>query len=243
MTTFRPARTPVPLTLNTTEAARLLEATRGDTSLNSRLDTISRSLLGRPYEENPLVGGPEEAEVLTISLEAFDCVTYFETVLGLAFSRSVSSVVTAIREMRYEGGEVDWRHRNHYMIDWARNNEMRGMIKNLTRGTRAVKKVRSLSSINGLPQRQATFRCFPKQHLRQVSPTFETGDLILFASTRKWLDVFHVGLLVKQEATLLMRHATRTAGCVIEQVLEEFIRNNRMSGFLLLRPVQREATP
>ena len=229
--------------LDTAEAASLLEAVRVEESLSYRLDALSRSFLGRPYVENSLVGGPEQAEVLTISLEAFDCVTYIETVLGLAFSRSVSALVTAIREMRYEGGEVDWRRRNHFMTDWARNNEMRGMIENLTKGTHTVKKIRSLGSINGLPWRQATFRCFPKQRLRQVSPTCETGDLILFASTRKWLDIFHVALLVKHGDRLLMRHATRTAGCVIEQDLEEFIRNNRMSGLLLLRPVQPRAAP
>ena len=243
MTTFRAGKTPDPVTLDINEAALLLEATKGEASLSTRLDAISRRLLGRPYVENSLVGGPEETEVLTISLDAFDCVTYIETVLGLAFSKSVAGMVAAIREMRYEGGEVDWRRRNHFMIDWARNNEMRGMLKNLTKGALSVNKTRSLSAINGLPPRQATFRCFPKQRLRQVSPTCETGDLILFASTKNWLDVFHVGLLVKREDSFLMRHATRKTGCVIEQDLEEFIRDNRMSGVVLLRPAQPEAAP
>ena len=243
MTTLRAGKTALPVSLNINEAARLLEAAKGEPSLNTRLDAISRSLLGRPYVENSLIGGPEETEVLTISLEAFDCVTYIETVLGLAFSESVAGVVAAIREMRYEGGVVDWRRRNHFMIDWARNNEMRGMLKNLTKGALTVKKTRSLSAINGLPPRQATFRCFPKQRLRQISSTWETGDLILFASTKNWLDVFHVGLLVKHESSFLMRHATRKAGSVIEQDLDEFIRDNRMSGLLLLRPAQPEAAP
>ena len=238
MTTSRAGKTAVPFMFNTAEAARLLDAMSGEESLSYRLDAISRSFLGRPYVENSLVGGPETTEVLTVSLEAFDCVTYIETVLGLAFSRNVSAAITTIREMRYEGGEVDWRRRNHFMIDWAHNNEVRGMIKNLTKGARTVEKTRVLGSINGLPRRQATFRCFPKRRLPQVSLACETGDLILFASTRRWLDVFHVGLLVKHEGGLLMRHATRMAGCVIEQDLEEFTRNNRMSGFMLLRPVQ-----
>ena len=243
MTSLPAAKTALPASLNTAEATGLLEATKGEASLSTRLDAISGSLLGRPYVENSLVGGPEETEVLTISLEGFDCVTYIETVLGLAFSKSVAGMVASIREMRYEGGEVDWRRRNHYMIDWARNNEMRGMLENLTNGALTVKKTRSLAAINGLPPRQATFRCFPKQRLRQVSATCETGDLILFASTKNWLDVFHVGLLVKREDSFLMRHATRKAGCVIEQDLEEFIRDNRMSGLVLLRPAQPEAAP
>jgi hypothetical protein len=238
MTTSRAGKISLPSTLNIAEAARLLESTSRAETLSTRLDTLSRSLMGRPNVENSLVGGPETAEVLTISLEAFDCVTYIEAVLGLAFSRSVSAVVTTIRDLRYEGGVIDWRRRNHYMVDWARNNEVRGMIDNLTKGPHTVEKTRTLGSINGLPARQAIFRCFPRQRLPQMSPECETGDLILFASTKKRLDVFHVGLLVRREDSLMMRHATRTAGCVIEQNLEEFIQNNRMSGFILLRPVQ-----
>ena len=236
MTTSRAGETPV--LLNTAEAARLLEAAGAEATLNNRIEYISRDFLGKPYVENSLVGGPETPEVLTISLEAFDCVTYIETVLGLAFSRSTTSFVTAIREMRYENGEVDWRRRNHFMIDWIRNNELRGFIRDLTTGSRTVEKTRNLDSIKGLPPRQATFRCFPKQNLSQVSLACETGDLIMFASTRRWLDVFHVGLLIKHANGFVMRHATRTAGCVIEQDLSEFIRNNRMSGFMLSRPVQ-----
>ena len=238
MITSRAGETAVLSALSTAEAARLLEAAGAEAILNQRIEYISRNFVGKPYVENSLIGGPETPEVLTVSLEAFDCVTYIETVLALAFSRSISSFITALREMRYEGGEVEWQRRNHYMIDWARNNEVRGFIRDLTRGSRTVEKTRNLDSIKGLPPTQATFRCFPRQRLQQVLPVCETGDLMLFASTKRWLDVFHVGVLIKHEKGYAMRHATRTAGCVIEQDLSEFIRKNRMSGFMLLRPVQ-----
>jgi len=65
----------------------------------------------------------------------------------------------------------------------------------------------------------------------------ETGDLIFFVSTRTTLDVFHTGLMVRREGTPLLRHATRTAGAVIEQRLDEFITTNMMAGFFLLRPL------
>jgi hypothetical protein len=64
-----------------------------------------------------------------------------------------------------------------------------------------------------------------------------TGDLILFASARKRLDVFHAGLLVLRKEETVLRHATRSAGAVIDQPLDSFLKSNRMSGFILLRPL------
>ena len=112
-----------------------------------------------------------------------------------------------------------------------------GFVENLTEGRDTVEKTRALSSIEGLPARHVTFRCFPKSRLARVSRMCQTGDLILFASTKKSLDVFHVGLLIERNDELLMRHATRTAGRVIEQELKDFVARNRMSGFIVLRPL------
>jgi hypothetical protein len=66
-----------------------------------------------------------------------------------------------------------------------------------------------------------------------------TGDLILFVSTREHLDVFHTGILIRRDDRVLMRHATRSAGKVIEQDLADFLKTNRMSGFILARPLCR----
>ena len=55
-----------------------------------------------------------------VSLEGFDCVTYMETVLALAQSRSTDEFIVEMREMRYANARIVFRpDRNHYMIDWA----------------------------------------------------------------------------------------------------------------------------
>ncbi len=228
-----------PIGLDAKEAERVLTDVGGETDLGKRIDRVSGLLLGRPYVEGSLGGGAGSPEELRVSLSAFDCVTFIEGVLALALARTIDEFIDAIRRIRYEAGEIDWFRRNHYMVDWARNNEDYGFVKNLTLGPHTREKTCTRSLIAGLPEKKTTFRYFPAQRLADVAGLFEIGDLILFVSTREALDVFHTGLLIECEGRWLMRHATRTAGAVIEQELVEFVSRNEMAGFVLLRPLCR----
>jgi hypothetical protein len=77
--------------------------------------------------------------------------------------------------------------------------------------------------------------------MASIAPQIETGDLVLFASAKRNLDFFHTGLLIDRDGEIVLRHATRSAGAVIEQPLPEFLSRFRMSGFVLLRPVESQA--
>jgi N-acetylmuramoyl-L-alanine amidase-like len=223
--------------LDADEAGRLLKETAGISDLGTRIEHISGLLLGRAYVEGSLGGGPQSPEELRISLRAFDCVTFIETVLGLALARTIERFIDAIHRIRYEAGEVDWVRRNHYMVDWARNNEEQGFVKNLTAGPFALTKSCTLGLIAGLPEKRTSFSYFPVQDRADVAELFETGDVMLFVSTKETLDVFHTGFLIEREGRWLLRHATRTAGAIIDQELAEFTSQNKMAGFVLLRPI------
>ena len=170
-------------------------------------------------------------------MKAFDCVTFIETVLALARSQTINEFVDTVRLIRYEGGEISWGCRNHYMVDWARNNQDFGFIKDLTVGTQASQKSCTLSLIPGLPEKVAVFFYFPTQNGSAVAELFETGDVLLFVSIKDTLDVFHTGFLIQRDGRWVLRHATRAAGSVIDQDLLEFINQNTMKGFVLLRPI------
>lgn len=228
-----------PSGLDPAEAGRILTCADAETDFGERIGRISEFFLGRPYVEGSLGGGPDLPEELRVSLEAFDCVTYIETVLALARTQTTDEFVDTVRRIRYKDGRIDWFHRNHYMVDWARNNEECGYVASVTVGPATVEKTCTLDVIAGLPAKTTTFRYFPKQSRAEVAELVETGDLIFFVSTSKTLDVFHTGLLVKHEGNLLLRHATRTADAVIEQNLSEFMSNNKMAGFILLEPLCR----
>src|SRR5712692_8147154 len=101
--------------LNPAEAIGLLDDICREADLGVRLEQISRRFLGRPYVEGSLGGGADVPEVLRITLEAFDCVSYLEAVLALACSATLNAFVVTVRRIRYEREEIDWFHRNHYM--------------------------------------------------------------------------------------------------------------------------------
>ncbi|HSE98902.1 MAG TPA: N-acetylmuramoyl-L-alanine amidase-like domain-containing protein [Blastocatellia bacterium] len=226
-----------PAGLNTKDLDRLLALAGNEAKLGRRIDLISAGLLGRPYIQNPLGGGPHMAEAFTASLDAFDCVTFIETVLAIALSSNAEEFARTLRLLRYHNGEVAWPRRNHYMLDWSRRNQKAGFVKNTTRGKHVVIKKRTLSLVPGLGPKHVSFACYPKREIGSVKDRIRTGDFILFASVKKRLDVFHAGLIVVSDSDLLLRHATRTRGAVIEQPLNGFLSSNRMAGFIVLRPL------
>jgi D-alanyl-D-alanine carboxypeptidase/D-alanyl-D-alanine-endopeptidase (penicillin-binding protein 4) len=223
--------------LNSAEVIGILDDTTREADLEARLEQISQRFLGRPYLECPLGGGPDLAEELRITLEGFDCVTYVEHVVALACSKTLNEFVSKVRRIRYEAGEIDWSRRNHYMTDWARNNEAEGFFANLTKGPDTVEKLCTLDLISGLPAKVASFSYLPTRNFSRVGELARTGDLVFFVSTKGTLDVFHTGLLIVREGQMIVRHAARSAGAVVDQDLREFVARNEPAGFFLLRPL------
>jgi hypothetical protein len=231
------ARTPVGL--NHRQVTQLLKRLSTARSIETRLDEASGFFLDHGYAQDPLGGGPQLTEVFRASLQKFDCVTYMESVLALAASSNADEFAKHLRQIRYRNGKVNWFERNHYMAAWLANNKQLGVLGDLTRGPETITRTRTLDVVRGLPSRRVTFRCFPKRRLAAIKRRIRTGDLILFVSARKHLDVFHTGILIRRDERVFLRHATRSAGKVIEQDLADFLKKNRMSGFILARPLCR----
>lgn len=228
-----------PVEVDTQGIEQALSLLDGENDFEARVNRISRLFAGRLYAENPLRGGPDIEEIIRISFDEFDCVTYVETVLALACSNTTKRFVSELRSLRYQDGKVDWFTRNHFMTGWLRQNIKRRAFTDLTRGSDTVSKTRTLSGVAGLRPRTVTFRFFPKRRFSQVRPQTRTGDMMLFVSTKKNLDVFHMGIMICQDDQVLLRHATRSAGKVIEQTVNEFLQANRMTGFIIARPLCR----
>lgn len=218
---------------------RLLKSVADESDLSNRVERISARFLGLPYVSSSLIGDLDVPEQLVVRLDAFDCVTYIETVLALARAQTAEQFEENLIRLRYKNGEVSWTKRNHYMVDWWRNNEREGLIKNITRGKAASTKIRELNLISGLPTRRVSFQVFPKRNLAQVKKLIKTGDLAFFGTTKKHLDVFHSGILIRKGENILLRHATRSVGKVVEQELTDFLTGQRMSGLVLLRPIHQ----
>jgi hypothetical protein len=203
--------------------------------IGPRVEAASRRFLGYPYRSNPLIGSLEEEEIFTVSLKGFDCVTYMETSLALARATSPAAFVSNLSLIRYSGGVVSWKTRHHYMTQWIRENERAGIVRSRTLGASVVARQRRLDVVEGLPAVTISVRSIPKQHFMRHVDKVQTGDLLFFASTRRNLDVFHCGILVRRDVVLL-RHSPRSRGEALDQDLSEFLAANRMSGVILVRP-------
>jgi len=230
---------PQPRGLSRQCVQELLSKAKSEHSAAGRVEAFAGRFLGYPYQPNPLIGSADTAEAFTASFDGFDCVTYIETVLALARASSVNEFIESLRKIRYERGSIQWARRNHFMTDWLRNNEREGVVRPVSmRALPIVKRERVLNGVAGLAARRTRVRCVPKPAMPLVVPYLQTGDLICFASTRKNLDVFHAGIIVLDGKRILMRHASRSAGLVVEQELSEFLKSNRMAGVIVARPQQ-----
>src|SRR5205085_1940391 len=115
----------------------------------------------------------------------------------LARARTPAGFRRNLRALRYEGGIVDWKKRNHYMTSWLKQNSRAGWLWPVAAEGLAVTKDRVLDAVPGLAPVAMRFRCVPKRSLKRFLPRLRTGDVLVFASTKPSLDVFHCGIAVR----------------------------------------------
>ena len=228
--------TPRPKKLNPQMTRRLLKGASNFNTISEKLRWLTEQLLGKPYVIWPLIGSQDVPEQFTATYAAFDCVTYLETCLALAWAKNVDEVDGLLREIRYRDGNVKWEDRLHYTTDWSKYHVKCGNFKDITRGEDTLSRTKEINFLKCFKPRTIIFRYFPKRKLNKVSQQFCDGDLIYFASTRKGLDTFHVGFLFWVDGKLMMRHSAKSKGGVVEQELAEFIKMNTMPGFIVARP-------
>ncbi len=231
----------IPKGLTRTIVRQTLDRVRSVSAMGARIAIFSEQFLNCPYYKNSLIGAVDEREVFTASFDGFDCVTYLETVVALARASTPDEFIDNLRNIRYSDGIVDWKKRNHYMTTWIRNNTRTGIVRDRTQGPGVVERRRCLRALTGMPARTVRVRSIPKKAFMRRQHDIQTGDLVFFASTRRDRDVFHCGLLIRDE-TVRIRHASLSQGQVVDQELTEFLRANRMSGVIAVRPRELDRT-
>src|SRR6476619_8399901 len=83
---------------------RLIDEARRKGPISQRLDFISGALRGVRYEGYTLIGGPRRPEKFVVRDDAFDCVTFCETVLAAAIANNRSQFDSVLRNVRYHNG-------------------------------------------------------------------------------------------------------------------------------------------
>ncbi|RUQ99308.1 N-acetylmuramoyl-L-alanine amidase-like domain-containing protein [Legionella septentrionalis] len=100
-----------------------------------RIDAISAKFLNKPYLLGALGEGSQGDydQNPLYRTDAFDCLTYVETVLAIAFSPDLETFNQCLRKLRYQNGKISFITRNHFTsVDWNLNNQKQGFIKDIT---------------------------------------------------------------------------------------------------------------
>jgi hypothetical protein len=221
--------------------ARLIRESRAFAGISQRIELISAALRGTRYRADTLIGGPRHAEKFVVRDDAFDCVTYAETVLAAAGAGNPREFESRLRAIRYHNGTVSWLERNHYFFEWCQRN-----VENKTcrwidiDGAVEIKK--TVDSQKGLSARKFSMRVIPRDVFLARTDRLESGDIVGFVSRQANLDYFHCGLIAFAPGrTLLLRHASESRHRVLDERMDRFLAHNRVRAVSLLRPQEPAA--
>ena len=228
-----------PVRAGETRITLLIRQAQRFPTVAKRIDFVSRAFVGTRYRGYTLIGGPRRPEQFVMRDDGFDCVTYCETVLAAALVREPDEFAATLRQIRYRGGSVSWRERNHYFTEWGVNNTAAGLCAPVSLpGSETI--VRTLTEMRALGPRPISFDAIPRNSLLANKALLATGDIIAFVSRRTDLDVFHVGfVVVDRDGGLWLRHAAKSKGRVVEQPLARFLKQHRVHAVALWRPRER----
>lgn len=104
--------------------------------LPARIDFFSSHLLGLPYKLGALGEGDAGYfdQYPLYRMDAFDCETFVDTVLGLALANNLTNFKYIISQIRYHKGNVSFISRNHFAsLDWNPHNQEQGFVKDITK--------------------------------------------------------------------------------------------------------------
>ncbi|HXZ21950.1 MAG TPA: N-acetylmuramoyl-L-alanine amidase-like domain-containing protein [Pseudolabrys sp.] len=220
---------------------RLIDEARDKGSISQKIDFISAALRGTRYQGATLIGGPLRPEQFVARDDAFDCVTFCETVLAAAISSNPGEFDAALRTIRYHDGVVSWRERNHYFFEWGQHNIENKICQPVTID-RSVKIEKTVYWHKELGKRRFSIVVIPRAVFLSSKPMLAKGDIIGFITQRPNLDYFHVGFIAfGGKGDLLLRHASQNHHRVLDEPMDRFVEVNRVRYVTLLRPQESAA--
>ena len=157
-----------------------------------------------------------------------------------------------------------WRgypSRLHYFTEWIRNNEKKGLVKDITRelgGVELEKPINFMGTHRNLYPFLASDENFeamlkvekelakeklcylPQDHIESKEHLIKSGDILALATSIKGLDVTHTGIAIHQpDGRLHLLHASSKNGEVeiSELPLADYLKNIKSNiGIIVARP-------
>lgn len=204
---------------------------------------ISEQFLGTSYQENTLIGDTRTDEELVIDFGGMDCFTFIDYVEAMRCSCSFGEFLSSLKNVRYHDDVVSFRTRNHFFTDWAEYRQR--CIRDVTK---EISEAVTVNKILNLKQDNSLFLEGINPHVRTISyipapiglaqlQNLKTGDYAGIYSDKAGLDVSHVGIVIRQDRSLLLRHASASKELrkVTDQDLLTYMAHK--PGLIILRAV------
>lgn len=213
--------------------------------LSERISFLSGQLIGIDYRESTLTGDRDTHEVFVINLEGVDCFTFLDYVEAMRLSESLAEFKANLMRVRYRTGIISFENRNHFFTDWREfNGDLVHDATGEIGGAKAEKRIKILNRkedgtyfLPGILFVQREIVYIPSESIDvSVFRKLSTGDYVGVYSNTKGLDVSHVGIVIKDESRIWLRHASAQEKYrkVIDEDFKEYILNK--PGIIVLRP-------
>ncbi len=244
------------------------EGSWSERPIGERIGAIGMALRQTPYVDATLELY-EDREVCSVNLRGLDCVTFFES--ALAFARMLrrggetpEALLAEVTFTRYRGAQVtDYVSRLHYLSDWFFDNEMKRVVRLITRelpgAARFTKRVSFMSRhpeayrqlkastdlVRNIARVEAEINAraieyVPKENVAKAQPFLMTGDIIGITTTIEGLDCAHAGFCYRDEGKLRLLHASTIRKAVIldEELATYLARVPTHTGIMVARPLE-----
>jgi len=241
-----------------------LEQTKAS-NLGDTIITVGQSFMGTPYVEKTLEIG--KTETLVVNFGGLDCTTFVENVLAFSLmlknqQKDFENFTDNLETVRYRNGNLEgYPSRLHYFTEWIRNNEKKGLVKDITRelgGVELEKPINFMGTHRNLYPFLASDENFeamlkvekelakenlcylPQDHIESKEHLIKSGDILALATSIKGLDVTHTGIAIHQpDGRLHLLHASSKNGEVeiSELPLADYLKNIKSNiGIIVARP-------
>lgn len=221
----------------------LLQTSSALPDISSQVEFLSSQFLNIPYKESTLIGDVNTDEVFVINFEEVDCFTFLDYVEALRGSKSFSEFKGNLMMVRYQSGEIEFEKRNHFFTDWKDFNS--AFVEDVTEDIAEGKSQRITKKLNekdngsyflpGVPCREREITYIPSSVIDQrISGKLQTGDYVGLYSEIKGLDVSHVGILIRNNDGVSIRHASSRYGKVVDEDFQKYVSDK--PGMIVLRP-------
>ncbi|MXV43715.1 DUF1460 domain-containing protein [Saccharibacter sp. 17.LH.SD] len=202
----------------------------------ARLETISQSLLGTPYQAHHLIGSATQPEELVVDLRSVDCLSFLEYVTALNSSTSENEFLGKLVQTRYVNNTVSFSTRRHFLSDWCYPYPVLGDDITKKLSSQSVSVVKTLNQkadgslyLPGISIKKRVITYIPSASLDTVYPQLRTGDLIGIYSNLPGLDVSHTGFAICNGETVVFRNASSLSAhpYVVDIPLKDYVANKR----------------